>query len=752
MIGLSFADIAVIILYFGIIIGIGVWASRKIRDEEDFLLGGRGFGKLVQTFASFGSGTSVENAVGVVTTTFTNGASGMWSAMLTLFATPVYWFTSVWMRRLRILTAGDFFKERYGSGRMAGAYALIGTLSMMAVMAVGFAAMAKTVAAMLPKEISQLTAAETAEYQRAYEMRRQIEGERTTGRRVLTISELLERNALQPAAEAGTLDAERSVRWAALQPGYPAKSFSLVTVGTLVWVVCAITLIYTVAGGLMAAFLAEVVQGTFIIIMSVLLIPFAWARINAIYGGDSPMDALRTMHERLPGSFFEIFGSPAAADFTWYYIAALSVMVTLSVVIQPNMLVTSGAAKDEYSARYGMVSGNFMKRACTLLWGMFALSAVVLYGGTITDPDLVWGHATRDLLGPLGLGLVGLMIACLMSALMSTVATLMLSCAGLLTQNIYRPALPGRGESHYVAASRLLGILVVIGSAWIALQFETILQLLKFVWELMVVLVPAFWLGIKWRRANRLGAWASICVGAILFIVFPVLIPSIFPSLRHDPRLLLFTEPITIERTYEAGRADVVQRAAEIEQWNHSGERDRSVHVAPVPLKEGERFTKSYTLDRRPIFWTTGIKLDDQGQMRGQGALSLDLVALHAAGVDLTANPYALNETLRLIIRTLLPILLMVLISLLTPPDPRELLDRFFAKMRTPVEVERAKDDAELALSYRQPDRYHERLLFPGSNWEFFRWTRQDATGFLLACALVGAVLLTMQAIATVGS
>jgi SSS family solute:Na+ symporter len=86
MIGLSFADIAVIILYFGIIIGIGVWASRKIRDEEDFLLGGRGFGKLVQTFASFGSGTSVENAVGVVTTTFTNGASGMWSAMLTLFA------------------------------------------------------------------------------------------------------------------------------------------------------------------------------------------------------------------------------------------------------------------------------------------------------------------------------------------------------------------------------------------------------------------------------------------------------------------------------------------------------------------------------------------------------------------------------------------------------------------------------------------------------------------------------------------
>ena len=44
--------------------------------------------------------------------------------------------------------------------------------------------------------------------------------------------------------------------------------------------------------------------------------------------------------------------------------------------------------------------------------GLLALFTVVLYGGKISNPDYVWGHATRDLLGPVGFGLVGLMIAC----------------------------------------------------------------------------------------------------------------------------------------------------------------------------------------------------------------------------------------------------------------------------------------------------------------------------------------------------
>ena len=101
MFGLSFLDLAVIIGYFSVTIGIGIWAMRRIKNEEDYLLGGRRFGKLIQTFASFGQATSTTEPVGVVTTTFKNGAAGIWSSLLLLFSTPIYWITSPWQLSTR---------------------------------------------------------------------------------------------------------------------------------------------------------------------------------------------------------------------------------------------------------------------------------------------------------------------------------------------------------------------------------------------------------------------------------------------------------------------------------------------------------------------------------------------------------------------------------------------------------------------------------------------------------------------------
>ncbi len=66
----------------------------------------------------------------------------------------------------------------------------------------------------------------------------------------------------------------------------------------LIWLVCLIVMIYAVAGGLEAAFLTDMLQGMFIILLSVILIPFAWAKINVGHGGSGMMDALRTIRNR----------------------------------------------------------------------------------------------------------------------------------------------------------------------------------------------------------------------------------------------------------------------------------------------------------------------------------------------------------------------------------------------------------------------------------------------------------------------
>ena len=93
--------------------GIGYYAMKRIKGQEDYFLAGRRFGKLVQIFASFGTGTTADNPVTTARTVFTSGLSGIWSVLNWLFLTPFYWFFAVWIRRMRIVTIADFFEETF---------------------------------------------------------------------------------------------------------------------------------------------------------------------------------------------------------------------------------------------------------------------------------------------------------------------------------------------------------------------------------------------------------------------------------------------------------------------------------------------------------------------------------------------------------------------------------------------------------------------------------------------------------------
>ena len=117
--------------YFVVLIAIGIWSSLRTKAQEDFFMGGRSFGKLLQTFAAFGAGTGSSDPVNIGRTTFTSGMSGMWSVMSWLFVTPFYWITGVWYRRMRHLTLGDWFVERYESRALGAAYCVFGLLFFM---------------------------------------------------------------------------------------------------------------------------------------------------------------------------------------------------------------------------------------------------------------------------------------------------------------------------------------------------------------------------------------------------------------------------------------------------------------------------------------------------------------------------------------------------------------------------------------------------------------------------------------------
>ena len=604
---------------------------------------------------------------------------------------------------------------------------MIGCVSIMATISIGFSAMTKTIVAIIPKQVYELNEQERAEYNKA------LEHEILKKTDYLLLSEAEKDRLTQ-------LDVEK-----------PKKLFPHVSETAVVWIVCLIVMLYAVAGGLEAAFLSDTLQGFFIIILSFILLPFAYGKINSIYGGDTMMDALRTIHHRLPEAFFDLFGSPTCIDFTWYYVAAISFMFTINVVMNPNMLLTISAAKDEFTARLGFTSGNYMKRFCTILWGMLGLAAVVLYADQVHNPDLVWGYTTYDLLGSLNMGLLGLMIACLMAALMSTADCLMITASSLIIHNLYRPFTRERSEEHYVFVGRIAGAGVVIGGAIIATQFDSILQMLKFTWEFNVVVAASFWLGMKWRRANRKAAWASILTTMMVFMIGSIFTPVIFPSLRTNPYLLKMTNPEPLERVFTAHDRDVEMREKEILKWNELNEKGLAQTAEPQPLKVGEKFVKIDRLPKKAIFWTQGIKYDKDGQKYGAGMISLELILVDKLGFKLENNPYAFNETIRVIIRTITPFLILILTALLTRPDDKKYLDRFYVRMKTKVNSDPEKDKEEIALSYKNPQRFDHHKLFPNSNWELYKWDKEDTIGFGAAVGVLFLIILMLKFLVNLG-
>src|SRR3954465_9944584 len=102
--GFSVGDLTVVAVYLVAAFGIALAAARGMRSAEDFFLGGRKFGKVIQTFAAFGQATSVESITVMTAMVSANGAAGVWAALGSgLLSMPIFWMTSVWYRRLRVL-------------------------------------------------------------------------------------------------------------------------------------------------------------------------------------------------------------------------------------------------------------------------------------------------------------------------------------------------------------------------------------------------------------------------------------------------------------------------------------------------------------------------------------------------------------------------------------------------------------------------------------------------------------------------
>ena len=94
----------------------------------------------------------------------------------------------------------------------------------------------------------------------------------------------------------------------------------------------------------------------------------------------------------------------------------------------------------------------------------------------------------------------------------------------------------------------------------------------------------------------------------------------------------------------------------------------------------------------------------------------------------------------------------LMLVSLVTRRDKKEVLDRYYAKMRTEVNPDPEVDKQNLAAAYADPEKCLNSVrMFPGTDWEFAKPRREDIIGFLISVAVCGLVIGLLVWLAGIG-
>jgi solute:Na+ symporter, SSS family len=288
----------------------------------------------------------------------------------------------------------------------------------------------------------------------------------------------------------------------------------------LVWIVAALALsagVYTIAGGLVAVILTETVQAVILLAASVFITFYAF---DAAGGWDKVMSTVDPAKLSLirplddPGVPWLglVLGVPLLGFYFW---------CTNQFMVQRVL-----AAKDENHGRWGALFAGLLKLPILFFMVLPGTAAILLYP-TLENTDTVYPRLVFDLLPT---GLVGLVVAGFLAALMSSIASTFNSASTLVTMDFVRRWRPAMKDADLVRTGRI-ATLIFMGLAvlW-APMIENFQSLWTYLQSILAYASPPvvalFVIGLFWRGANAAGAIAAIVtgVGAGVFLFWSIVI------------------------------------------------------------------------------------------------------------------------------------------------------------------------------------------------------------------------------------
>jgi len=274
--------------------------------------------------------------------------------------------------------------------------------------------------------------------------------------------------------------------------------------------------IYTIAGGLSAVIYTDLVQTLILLAGAVAL---TWIGLEKI-GGFAGLRAA------LPASYFHMMRPASDGEFPWTGIffgapiLGIWYWCTDQVIVQRVL-----SARDEGHAKAGTIFAGFLKLLPVFVLVIPGLIAFALYpqlfpvvDGKVTNGNFAYPAMIVNLLPT---GLVGLMIAALLAALMGAMSSVFNSTSTMVTLDFYKKLRPNATERQLVSFGKIAtGVMVVLGVLWVPFIDKLSSQLWIYLQSVQAYISPpiavCFIFGILWPRLNGQGAISSLLVGFVL--------------------------------------------------------------------------------------------------------------------------------------------------------------------------------------------------------------------------------------------
>ena len=266
---------------------------------------------------------------------------------------------------------------------------------------------------------------------------------------------------------------------------------------------------YTIYGGQLSVAWTDVMQYV------LLLVGGAVVSGYCLYYVGSPSEMIASMPEK-----FIMFYPPTHETMPWTGVVAgvFSVGIWYNCANQ-FMVQRCLGARSEWDARMGIVMAGFSKAFLPLVVVLPGVVAFYMFSDQLNNGDQTWPFLVRKFLPS---GLIGLVMAGLASAIMSTVSAILNSSSTIMTLDLYQPLInPTADDRTLRKVGRWTGVAIMLVGVAIALyltrQSTPVFSLIQTVFYYIAAPITAiFLIGILWPRATPVAATWTLVTGFAL--------------------------------------------------------------------------------------------------------------------------------------------------------------------------------------------------------------------------------------------